>query len=131
MEAKDTTLTPGEIKQGCSEYIDHGGIGSYCMFKPTLKRYGKIYCTRHDPVRLKARMDKRLAQDEEARKRAEQGKINNDGRLRQEGRREVVEWIKECSVYGIEDNKEFLAEFEIDLDEWQAKLKEWNLRDDD
>ena len=87
-------LSGDEIKQGCSAYIDHGGIGSYCRFKPTLRYNGKLYCTLHNPVRLKAISDKRSVEFVESMNRAEQSRKDNDERLRQEGRDEAEAKLK-------------------------------------
>ena len=98
-------LTLEEIKQGCSAYIDRGGsIGTYCELKPTLRYGGKLYCTVHNPVRLRARMDARIAREDENRKQAEQVKEDARDRLWQEGRqagiREVVEWLEKYAIHG-------------------------------
>lgn len=57
--SEDLLLTDEEIRKGCSAYIDHGGIGAYCRLKPYIRHGGKIYCKRHNPIRLKAESDER------------------------------------------------------------------------
>jgi len=130
MEAKDTALTPEEIKQGCSAYIDHGGgVGFYCRLKPTLKRNGRIYCTRHDPVKLKTISDKRRDKYIKDLDRAEQSRKNYTERLKQEGiqigMQKVVDFIDGCYSFLIRpaDGIQYWDTW-IPREKWQAFLKE-------
>lgn len=78
-------LTAEEIEGGCSEYVAHGNIGAYCRWKPALRRYGKVYCKRHDPVRTKAEGDERSKKYIADLRGAQQRREANDQRLRDEG----------------------------------------------
>ena len=96
MSKQEDRLTEDEIKQGCSAYIDHGGsIGFYCRFKPTLRYNDRLYCTRHDPVRLKAISDKRSKEYIESLRQAEQNVEDYANRLRQEGYAQALKDVGE------------------------------------
>lgn len=93
--AENKRLTEEEVEQGCSAYIPHWGLGCYCVLKPTLKRYGRIYCTLHDPVRLKAIGDKRAAEFIDNLHKAEKFRKDSAERLRREGYSEAIAKIRE------------------------------------
>lgn len=97
---KERLLTDDEFRKGCSVYVDHGGgIGFFCEWKPYIKVGNKIYCRRHNPIRLRAesaeRTRKFLAEslEAEANRKANIEHIQKQERVKT--LKEFGEWLEE------------------------------------
>lgn len=134
MEATDISniLTPDEIKKGCCAVIPkQGGLWTYCILKPTLRLNGKIYCTTHNPLRLKKRMDDRMERERQARDDAQAQQQKRLDDLYQAGRismaKEIVEWVesRRWEIAGNFDKPPSKTMFALKEYDWDKKVKEW------